>query len=338
MWVAKVPRKDAEEVRYLLWRKKLIDARRKVEKDRQFIKIPLLRRDVTLSRLKINLVKEEGKPKAKPVSPYERIRGRIRLPEDLKGSLPRRWELVGDVLILKIPPNLMPYRGEIAQVYAKQLKAKAVLQDLGGIEGEFRKPKVEIILGEETETIHKENGVLFKLDVMETMFSSGNIGERVRMGSISSEGETVVDMFAGIGYFSLPMAIHSNPARIYACEKSPVAYGYLCQNIGLNRVEDVIKPIFGDCRDVSPEGVADRIVMGYIKESHKFLPKALRVLNGRGWVHYHEACPNELLPRRPLERLEKAFKGWKMRVGNYHLVKSYAPGVSHVVVDAYVEQ
>ena len=44
-------------------------------------------------------------------------------------------------------------------------------------------------------------------------------------------------MFAGIGYFTIPIAVHSNVKKIYAIEINPVSYNFLCENIKLNKVE-----------------------------------------------------------------------------------------------------
>jgi tRNA wybutosine-synthesizing protein 2 len=272
------------------------------------------------------------------ISPFENIVQSLIIPNHLKVFLPRKWELLGDVLLYKIPDELEYLKEEIAKAYAKELHAKTVLKELG-IVGDLREPKVELLWGEETETVHKENGVKFKLDVAKLMFSSGNIDERIRMASIADRKEVVVDMFAGIGFFSIPMALHSRPKKIFACELNPVAYRYLCENIQLNEVEDFVTPIQGDNRDFDKEGIADRIVMGYLEDTYRYLPKALTILKYEGgMVHYHEKCPNELLETRPLENVRKEVEksGRGLELLEMRTVKSYAPGVSHVVLDVRV--
>jgi tRNA wybutosine-synthesizing protein 2 len=283
-------------------------------------------------------MKKNDEPNKRLVTPFENIVNSISIPSPLKAFLPRKWELLGDVILMKIPQELEDVKGEVAKAYAEELHAKTVLQDLG-IEGDFREPKVEILWGEETECVHKENGVKFKLDCAKLMFSSGNIDERIRMATIAAEDEVVVDMFAGIGFFSIPMAVHSKPQTIYALEMNPTAYHYLIENINLNNVKDTVIPILGDNREFIEEGIADRIVMGYLEDTHLFLPKAISILNREGGIiHYHEKCPNELLQKRPLEnvRHEVEKKGRKMELLEMRTVKSYAPGVSHVVLDVRV--
>jgi tRNA wybutosine-synthesizing protein 2 len=272
------------------------------------------------------------------VTPFENIARSVDIPEEKKQYLPRKWELLGDVLLMKIPSELEELKVTIAETYAEGLGAKTVLRDLG-IQGDLREPKVELLYGSDTETTHKENGVLFRLDCARLMFSSGNVDERIRMASIAGKDEVVVDMFAGIGFFSLPMAVHSRPKKIYALELNPTAFQYLQENIKLNNVEDITEPVLGDNRDFDRESIADRIVMGYLDDTHLFLPKALDILKDEGGIiHYHEKCPNELLETRPLERVKQEAEkmGYTMELMILKNIKSYAPGVSHVVLDIRV--
>ena len=262
------------------------------------------------------------------------------LPVDLSTFIPKKWEKIGDILILKIPDQLNQFSTELAKTYAEVLDCRTVLEDVSGITGEYRQPNSQVLYGDlNTETVHVENGVKYKLDASKIMFSSGNIKERIHMAKISNKNEVVVDLFAGIGYFSLPIALYSKPRRVYACEKNPIAYDYLCENVVLNGVTDIVRPILGDNRRVAPTGVADRVIMGYIQDTYIFLPIALHVLKERGGViHYHEACPDKLIPGRLIKYIKRAVEAEskEMVVLDQRKVKSYAPGVSHVVVDVRI--
>jgi tRNA wybutosine-synthesizing protein 2 len=272
------------------------------------------------------------------ITPFHNISESLIIPPHLKVFLPRKWELLGDVLLMKIPEELKGYKEDIASAYSKELNAKSVLQDLG-IEGDFREPKVEVLLGSETETIHKENGVKFKMDCAKVMFSSGNIDERIRMATISNSNEVVVDMFAGIGFFTIPIAVHSKPKSIFALEMNPTAHHYLSENVLLNDVNDIVRPVMGDNQDFEKEKIADRIIMGYLDNTQTYLKKALDLLRPEGGIiHYHEKCPNELLDTRPLENMRKEIEGTgrQLELLNIKNIKSYAPGVSHIVLDVKV--
>lgn len=259
------------------------------------------------------------------------------IPRKLVDKLPDKWEKIGDVLTIVLPSVLDEYKNIVGKKYAEVLNCKTVLKDIGGIKGEFRVPNVEIIYGSKnTITIHKENKVKYKLDPQKIMFSSGNMDERIRMATISNKNETVVDLFAGIGYFTLPIAVYSKPKKIFACEKNKVAFDFLCQNILLNNVTDIVEPKMGDNREVAPTNIADRIIMGYINETHKFLPNAIDCLNNHtGIIHYHNTFAEEIVPEKPIKIVEKEAKkkGCKAELLEFIHVKSYAPGISHYVFD-----
>ncbi len=277
-------------------------------------------------------------PRHQEPTPLDGIRNEVRLPADLKNRLPQKWERLGDVVLLRLPPSLRPYREELGRAFGVVLGARAVLADAGGISGPLREPRVETIWGESTETIHVENGVRFRLDARRIMFSSGNLRERVRMSTKPKAGETVVDLFAGIGYFSLPMAVHSRAARIVACELNPVAFGYLLENVRLNHARTV-EARFGDCRDTAPRASADRVIIGYL-DAAAYLPLAVEVLRpSGGWLHYHEACPDEH-SGRPRQRVADAARaaGFRISTSRSFRLKSYASRVGHYVVDAHLER
>lgn len=268
--------------------------------------------------------------------PIDDIRNEAELSEPLKLLLPVKWEQFGEVLVLRLPHELDEHEDEVAAVYASVLRVKSVLRDEGGVTGDLRTPVVRLLFGTDTVAVHRENEVLYKFDVSKLMFSSGNNDERARVAGIDCDDEIVVDMFAGIGYFSIPLAVHQRPRKIIACELNPVSHSYLVENIGLNHVEGIVEPVLGDNRSLEGESVADRVLMGYVKTTHEYLSTAFRLVKSGGIIHYHETCPCELLPARPVERLQAANPRGRVDVIGFREVKSYSPGVSHVVVDARV--
>ncbi|MFQ5837517.1 MAG: class I SAM-dependent methyltransferase family protein [Thermoplasmata archaeon] len=334
----RVPRERGEAVRHKAHSLGLLDTKRKIVERQGYLEIPMTAIHPSLRDLGKVVEQEKVVWARKSHTPHQQILDEASIPHDLKAFVPRRWEKIGDVLLLRFPRELRPYQEEVCRAYARVLRVKTVLDASQGIEGEWRRPRVAILWGEETETVHKENGVLYKLDLSEVMFSSGNIDERVRMSRVCRPGEVVVDMFAGIGYFSLPMAVWGRPSKVYACEVNPVAYAYLKENIRMNQA-DAVEPILGDCREVAPRGVADRVVLGYLRDTHEYLPDAIQVLRGEGWIHYHEACPDETAHRLPEYLIKAAEKEGMMVVKlEQRRVKSYAPGVYHWVVDALISQ
>lgn len=277
-------------------------------------------------------------------NPFDKIKKLLskEIPPKLLNKLVNKWEKVGNILTIKLPYGFEGYEVIIGKKYAEVLNCKAVLNDLAGIKGELRKPNVKTIYGSKnTETIHKENKIKFKLDPKKIMFSSGNINERIRMSTISNNSETIVDLFAGIGYFSLPIAVFSKPKKIYSIEKNSVSFNYLCKNISLNNVIDIVEPIKGDNRKVAPENIADRVIMGYIGNTIKFLPIAIQCLkNEIGIIHFHDKYSEKNFLEKATKQINRIAEknNITLKILNYKRVKSYAPGINHYVFDVGVSK
>jgi tRNA wybutosine-synthesizing protein 2 len=266
----------------------------------------------------------------------EALRGLLP-PEKLR-LVPKGFERLGHVALISLPEELLPDARLVGNKLLEVGGVKTVALRLGPIEGWQRKPRIKVIAGSaETVTLHREGGCWFKLDVAEVMFSKGNTHERQRIPKLVRTGEVVVDLFAGIGQFSIPIAKRADPERVYAVEKNRVAYGYLCENIRINRLGHRVVPLQGDCLEVAPRGVADRVIMGILHAGHRYLPLALEVLKPEGGVvHYHEASPCRLGFQRAVKRIQQAADGREIRILEKRVVKRYSPGVDHVVIDVWV--
>jgi tRNA wybutosine-synthesizing protein 2 len=261
------------------------------------------------------------------------------LPPEVIDLLPRGWYIMGDVIAVKMHHDLTPYQFRIGQALLDFYpRCKTVLRDWG-IEGQLREPRREIVAGASTKTVHKENGVLFALDTGKVMFSPGNLRERMRMSRFG-QGEFVVDMFAGIGYFSLQMAVHSRPRKVLSIELNPVAFEYLRQNISLNHVEEIVEPVLGDCAMVTPQGVADRVVMGMVQVTNKYLQTGISALRPGGILHYHQTIPTKSFPDAAVQDVMDAAQslGKRAEILKCIKVKKYSPGVVHCVIDARINQ
>jgi tRNA wybutosine-synthesizing protein 2 len=278
------------------------------------------------------------------LTPYQMVQQDLsrKIPSNLLKNLPRKWEKIGDVLVIKLTSSYEPYVSLIGESYARYLDCEAVLLDTGGITGQYREPMIHHIYGKNnTETLHHENGIKYYLDPQKIMFSSGNMDERIRMGSISNPTETVVDLFTGIGYFTIPIAVYSKPKRIIACEINPTAYQYLEKNIKANNVDDIVEPRLGDSQDIAPKDTADRVIMGYIQKTRAFLPTAIESLrNHCGIIHYHDTFPDRSVPQTPVDMIQLYCTRYKRtaHLMYYHRIKSYAPGISHYVFDIDVRE
>jgi tRNA wybutosine-synthesizing protein 2 len=338
MRCAQVPRLEAESVRKRLNSKGYVRKDVRIMELGEHVLLPLTDKVDQLVIETEGLVVVEGYPHERECyrAPFEIIREELALPDDLAVLLPYKWEMLGDVLIVKFPEPLRPHLKRIAQAYALELGAKTVLDERGYIDGLFRTPRMEVVYGSETVTVHREGAIRYRLDAARLMFSSGNFDEKKRMGELDCTGETVVDMFAGIGYFTLPIAKLAHARRVIACEINPLAHSFLRQNLILNEVESVVETYLGDNRTLPYEDVADRIIMGYIGSTEASLPKAMSLIRKGGVIHYHDVCSIDEIPGKLVGAFTRAAGGRRFEVLQVKEVKAYAPSKSHMVIDVRV--
>ena len=254
--------------------------------------------------------------------------------------LPSHAKLMDRVALVRLREEVEDFKREIGDLILRFYNVRAVYH-VRGVEGIERRPRLELIAGEPVREItHREYGCIFRLDILRLMFCLGNSFERLRLAGLVSDGEIVVDMFAGVGQFTIPITVLANPEKVYAIEINPEAYAYLAENIRLNGVEDRAQPILGDCRRVAEEelrGIADRVIMGYFWGTIEALSPALGALKPEGGIiHFHD------LARRGGERefvenvLERARRmGYRVELLGWRRVKSYSRTRNHVVIDFF---
>ncbi len=315
------------------------DADRSVyEWDEETVAIPILKPPTETDVL--DVVAEVGEPRLRTLEDQLRERGWT---DDELDRAPSSWAVIGSVVLVEVSDAPRP--GDVGNaLLAMHGHADTVLAR-DGIAGVHREPSVEVIAGEgDTHTVHREHGTTYALDLAEVMFSPGNKAERAHMGEVVTDGERVLDMFAGIGYFTLPMA--RGGAHVTAVEHNPDAFRFLVENVVRNEVQEHVETYRADCRDVVESGVEaadgtpfafERVVMGYY-DAFEYLDSALTALEPGGTLHMHEATPESELPERPIDRLRAAAEdhGREVDVQELRRIKGYSEGVAHVVLDAVI--
>ena len=282
-------------------------------------------------------------------------------------GLPRRWEKLGDV-VLFAPAGMFGEGTAAARVLATLAPAarSALLAALAAAVGARRvgvQSRIDVGLhrnsrarllwpeeGGDGWTVQRDNGISYGLDVTRTMFSSGNGTEKARVGRFACAAETVVDLYAGIGFFTLPYLVHAGAAHVHACEWDTDALAALRHNLVANGVAARCTVHAGDNARSLPAfaGTAHRVNLGLIPSSEAGWPVAVGALRAEGGtLHVHanvgaSSAEERDFCARLLERLvslgRAAGRAWAAaeggaRVTHVERVKNYAPKVRHLVVD-----
>lgn len=275
---------------------------------------------------------------------YLKLREKLKdnLNENELNLLPRSYQIVGKILLLKLKPELLKHRklvGAAIMEILPYIQTVCLQKQISDIE---RKPEVEVIAGEKSFiTLHKEGGCLFEIDISKSMFSKGNKAEKMRLASLIKPGETVIDMFAGIGYWTIPVAKATKAKKAFAIDINGEAADFLWKNVCLNNVSMKVDILKGDCRNFPYllENTADRIIMGYIFETEKFLPAALKMAKDGCMIHFHRNVEMEKVGdvKKLVAEIAKN-NGCEIQVVTAVKVKSYAPKIWHVVMDLRVRK
>jgi len=283
--------------------------------------------------------------------------GAIDMNDPLLSSLPSSYELYGDLILLPsaalrlIEHHQMP---SVLNTICDIFNVKRVARKNAVIDDAFRRPRTDLLLGTDGWVVKTENKINYHFDIRKCMFSRGNISEKLRIAQFECERETVVDLFAGIGYFVLPYLVHAKAQHVYACEWNPDSVQALEKNLRAARVENRCTVLSGDNREVCPVDVADRVNLGLIPSSRMSWKTAVKALKSTGGIlHIHanvevkageekqetfqqfaETTSGEI---RNLLNDEKPGRDWRTRVEHIECIKSYGPRIYHIVVDLRCE-
>lgn len=260
--------------------------------------------------------------------------------------LPRGFQTIGRVIIIRLNPVLLEKKILIAKKYMELLPStRSVYLNMGKIKGKYRTPEnIVFLVGEDNPIVeHKEHGVIYRFDFTKIMFSMGNLNERKFLSTLVKENEVIVDMFAGIGYFSLPIAKHSKPKIIYSIELNLDSFKFLTENIKINHLDGIIVPINGDSKSevikLSKSGVrADRVIMGVFPAPKDFIKEALTLTKESGTTFHYEGVAtkdNYLNLFNEFQEIAE-ISNFKCKLLSKRFVKSYGPHLYHVVVDILV--
>jgi len=318
----RVRKGEGESVRKKLLEDGLLDQSLYVDKDQEHLYLPVLASPDGLPTEERDFQEREREERD-----YKAL---AKVPEELRPLLPTAFDTLGDIAIIRLSDQLLPYAAEVGDALRSAFpRLRSVFLD-HGVVGEFRVLDLEVISGQDvSETVHTEYGLRFKVDPRKAYFNPRLSNERRRIASLVRDGETVVDMFSGVGPFAIMIAKLSRPGVVYAIDLNPGAVQLMRENVELNRVAGVV-PLEGDARQwVFDLPCADRVIMNLPHSAIDFFADALTRLKLGGVMHLYHICDRKDFPQVLEELKQKAFgMSVNLEVLRSEELKTYSPSSS----------
>jgi tRNA (guanine37-N1)-methyltransferase len=348
----KVPKTDGEKAVALTNKLGVLEKSFLIQRDEHDLCIPLVRQ---LLETELSSFKEQI-PKLELVTSFFKEKKHVpetflqaiqhKLPVTLLSSVPKSFDIIGDIVVIDIPPELKLYRPLIGDAILRTHKnIRTVLSKESEISGTYRVRDYSLVAGEnKTKTIHKEFGCLYHVDIAKAFFSPRLSHEHERVASLVQPGEVVVDLFAGVGPFSILIGKKNPKTRVYALDLNPEAVELLRVNVRVNKVEKQVFPILGDSKETARtqllKGTADRAIMNLPETAIDFVDAACNVIKKKGGVaHFYGFIRTPESIDNFKERFTELVETNGRKVGKILYAKKIretAPFESQVVLDAKI--
>ena len=323
-----VDKTKGEQVRKVLMEKGALDTSVRIVSDESYIYIPLISAvdlmDLPFEDLQVT--EHDFKVHEKPATL-----------ESILGHIPR-YEVIGNIALLESD------EGDLETTAAALLKVhphlRTVLSALSPVEGEFRTRRFTFVKGEDTtQTVHREYGCKYAIDMEKAYFTPRLATERSRVLEQVKDGEVIVDMFAGVGPFSILIAKNRPSCRVLAIDKNPEAVKFLRHNIELNAVNNV-EAVEGDAKEEAQRhiGIADHILMNLPHTAQEFLDAAMIIAKPGTVIHYYDITPESDLYSSSLSHIESAASkaGFAVELIATRIVRSYSPHQFNVCIEVRI--
>ena len=265
-------------------------------------------------------------------------------PEDIS-KLYSAFDIVGSIIILRIPDSLNSRKHIIADTVLMNIKsAKSIFAQTSAVQGDYRLRNLEYLAGVNcTATEHREHGCRFKVDVSKTYFSPRLSTERMRISKMIADNEIITNMFAGVGTYSILIAKSNKTCKVYSIDSNPIANELALVNTQLNKVRERVIPICGDAREVIAKqlrGTSTRVLMPLPEKAKEFVDFAVMALKEtKGMIHYFahiRANSKKLALDNAALDIKYAFINHDYRIASTRVVREVGPRMYQTVSDIIV--
>jgi len=344
-----LPFSRAEKGLRLLRELELVDPGRQLLRTDRVIHVPLVRElsenENQLMKAQVGDFKSQrgsfGEIEKKPKRLETYLRGKI--PDKLISKVPRSFDFIGDIAIIELPEIMEEFSAVVGQgIIETNSSIRLVLRRSSQIEGPFRTRKLEAMAGAgSTETLYQEFSCRYHLDVSTVYFSPRLSRERMRIAHQVMPDEFVVDMFAGVGPYSVLIAKLQPKSTVYSVDINPAAVKYLRENAFANGVADRVIPMYGDVKELLRKdlrGLANRVIMNLPSEAVNYVPAASEILKDEGgMVHFYAFAQREDSIDSVLNLFRSTVEAQNRRIESVRFckaIKEVAPNRVQVAIDA----
>ncbi|MFX1511015.1 MAG: class I SAM-dependent methyltransferase family protein [Promethearchaeota archaeon] len=339
-----VRKKDAEGSRRILLKVGLLDKEYKPLKKGDFVYFPLKKHKLVPSELlHVPFTLTTTSLDKFPRSPLNSLIIKLKRKYCRKPEF--KVEKIGNLALLWIAEDFSSHKEEIIKAVSQTYKIRGIFEKISEVKGLHRIPKIRHLSGSKSAvTIHTEYGIKICVNLEKAYFNSRLANEHNRIASLVSLPEQILDMFAGVGPYSLHIAkkiarVEQNygkvhKSRIVAVDINPTAIEFLERSTKLNKLEGTIYPIVADSAHVFNKQIRfNRIIMNLPHASYQYLPLATSILQTRGIIHFYTFSRKE----NPITAESAKFISIsqnRLKISSVAILKDVAPHKVVVRVDA----
>lgn len=324
-----VERSQAEVVRQRLREQQLLRTDRRVRHEPERVVFPL----TGAPRSAIGpgeLVFREFEPLAAP--PSQSYRDLLQLPNELQALLPRSFDVVGDVVLIRLPEALLPHAPAIGEALLHFVPGARLVGRDAGVHGPERRRSIERIAGTGDWTTRcRENGLALEVDLERAYFSPRLAREHQRVARSVPPGARAFDLCCGIGPFALTIAHVGRAREVLAVDSNPAAIELLERNARRLRLDGKIRAIGADVGEfLEHAGVAGYAVMNLPFEGIKYLTSVGKSMEAGGVLDYFEVTDRADQPGRPSALVDRLGGPREYSVSAHRVVHPYSPSADLV--------
>ncbi len=263
----------------------------------------------------------------------------VELSEAERAFLPRSFDVIGDIVLIRVPDELASRSAAIGEALLRFVPNARIVGADHGVHGPDRVRRLERIAGAGSwSTRHRENGIEIDVDVERAYFSPRLAREHARVASSVRDGEEVFDLCCGVGPFALAIARDGRARTVWAVDHNPAAIELLVASAARLGRGDRLRPVRADVASFLAEGrPCDRAVLNLPHEGIKYLASVARSVRPAGAIHYYEVVDRTALATRGIGLVRNLEPDGGWRVAEQHAVHPYSSDSDLVAFELHRE-